>query len=112
MDNHSVTSQVRIRYKGTDPFYLASLIHTWRYDDVEILRGPIVGAGGEKDYLKNQICHLFGMLPQVFSITMLTLNGVPFLVMKLRDGRYLDAATQREVDVRKVEPEIAQEAAA
>ena len=105
MQNTDSVAEVRIRYQGTaSGFHIARVVHTWRYDDSEILRGPVMStSSGEKDYLKNLICHLFSMGPAIFSITMLVLNGTPFLVLKLRDGRYLDAATQRDVEVRSVE---------
>lgn len=90
--------KVRIGYADAPETAIARLVYTWKRGGAEERRGPIMSASsGLKDYLVNDVLSLLSREPTVESITMLVLNGTPFMVAR-RDGVYYDM-TGRQVRV-------------
>ena len=80
-----------MRYAGTSRTVLATLVHTWKRDDAEIARGPIMSASsGTKAYLVNDMIAAFAAWPECRSISMLVLNGVMFTVFYTEGAGYQD----------------------
>lgn len=87
--------RVNIRYADSEDWHEAVFTSTWRRNDPEIQRGPIMSASsGPKDYLKNDIISLFAD-PAVDAVSMFVLRSVIFLV--IRKGARLEDVTGREV---------------
>lgn len=89
--------RVNIRYADEQDWHEAVFTHTWRRNDPEIQRGPIMSASsGPKDYLKNDIISLVAD-PAVDAVSMFVLRSVIFLV--LRKGGRLEDVTGRQVQL-------------
>jgi hypothetical protein len=94
--------RVKIQYAESDQVVTARLVHTWRRDDADVKRGPIVSASsGPKDYLVNDILSLFAADAETSSVTMLVLNGTFFLIVR-RGAVYFDVSG-RQVRVQLLE---------
>lgn len=86
--------RVRVELVESGRMATACLVHTWKRDDAEIRSGPIMSASsGPKDYLQNDVIALFADA-EVFSVTLLVLNSVPFLLIN-RGGLYTDVKGNR-----------------
>jgi len=90
--------KVLIRYADVERAVVARLVYVWEHDGPEVRRGPIMSASsGPKDYLVNQILSLFTADPDITAVSMLVLNGMPFLIIQ-RGNNYRDV-TGREVRI-------------
>lgn len=83
--------RLRIKYADAGEWGTAWFVYTWRREDGDVQRGQTMSASsGPKDYLNNDALALFAD-PEVTTVTLLVLNGTPFMVRR-KAGLLVDRA--------------------
>ena len=88
--------RVRIRYESAEEWHQAVFVGSWKREDADIQRGPVMSASsGPKDYMGNDVISLF-QAPDVETVAIFVLNGLPFLVLR-RSGILYDQSGRQVV---------------
>ncbi|HZP61598.1 MAG TPA: hypothetical protein VFB27_14835 [Opitutaceae bacterium] len=98
-------TEISVRYAGTEAWFTAQHVHTWKRDDAEIQRGMVMStSGGPKELFRNEVIALFAH-SEADMITMLVLNRVPFYVVHKAGASFdLSVPTPRRIELRTSSP--------